>query len=439
MRQHRRSNESLSNIIISHLLHFSTPCIKKGINVSTRAIIEQLSISSEFEKDINEFLNIVSFYKIAPYVNFLKENSDTYDYIKKQTGVKNKWEAIIYLFRYNVKLSLSLYPYIFLLETVLKTRINSKLTEQYTDYWFRDELLLLKINQIDTMNDLSLYNKYKKQELTRDKANSLKEDLELVNDQLKELGKEYIGTTKITSKLKHIKRCCYLYLETQNALTMNPRTTCVEFVENHTTLGYWLSILSTSFLWENDAKLMEIFPNLPTNFPKKEVMKKLENIRLLRNKIAHHCRIIGCNQIKENVSLKSIFDDIKQIFEFLGVDCDSQFDISELECNGSYNCTKRSFEILYKELELLHDKEIKAKIPNFETAKIEMVDINSSYCKKIGYSSKERILQVEFNGGEVYQYFKVPIFLYEKLCKSESKGKFFIKNIKENYNYKRIV
>jgi len=407
--------------------------------MDSQAIIEQLSLSPELEPDIDNFLSIVSFYKIAPYVNFLKENPNMYEYLKSKTNIKNKWEATIYLFRYNVKLSIALYPHIFLLETTLKTRINSKLTECYTDYWFRDEFLLLTINKIDNVNDLSLYNKYKNCEFTKDVSKNLEEDLQLINDQLKELGKDYSSNTKLRNKITHIKRCCGLYLESKKALSENPRLNCVEFVENKTTLGYWLAILRISTLWENDAQLIKIFPNLPNNYSKGELLSKLENIRILRNKIAHHCRIIGLNQIKENISLKTIFDDIKLIFKFLGIDSEDYFDIMELKCNKYSGCSQRSFEILYNELEDIHNKEIKIKLPNFETTEIKMQDVNSSYCKKIGYDNKERIFQVEFNGGEMYQYFKVPIFLYEQLCKSESKGKFFIKKIRDNFNYKRIV
>ncbi len=406
--------------------------------MNSQTIIEQLSLPPELEADINNFLSIVSFYKIAPYVNFLKENPDMYEYLERKIGVKNKWEAAIYLFRYNVKLSIALYPHIFLLETILKTRINTRLTERYTDYWFRDEFLLLTINKIDNVNDLSLYNKYKNCEFTKDISKNLEEDLQLINDQLKELGKDYSSNTKLRNKITHIKRCCGLYLESKKALSENPRLNCIEFVENKTTLGYWLAILKISTLWENDVQLIKIFPNLPNNYSKSELLNKLENIRILRNKIAHHCRIIGLNQIKENISLKTIFDDIRQIFEFLGINSNSQFDIMELKCNKHSSCSQRSFEILYNELEEIHVKEIKIKSPDFETIVIEMQDVNSSYCKKIGYNNKERIFQVEFNGGEIYQYFKVPIFLYEQLCKSESKGKFFIKKIRDNFNYKRI-
>ena len=372
-------------------------------------------------------------------MNFLKENNAVYEYLKSKTCVKNKWEAVIYLFRYNIKLSVALYPYIFLLETALKTRINAKLTEHYTDYWFRDELLLLNINKLDNLEDLSLYNRYKNQELTNEITKDLKADLELINDQLRELGKPYFGATKIKSKIMHIKRCCYLYLESKKALAENSRLTCLEFIETKTTLNYWLSILSISALWENDVNLADIFPNLSLNCSKKELSAKLENIRILRNKIAHHCQIIGLNQIKTNVSLKTIFNDIKQIFVYLGINCNGQLDITELECNKNAHCTQRSFEILYNELEEIHDKEIKVKLPDFETVTIKMQDIISSYFKKIGYDNKERILQIEFNNGEIYQYFKVPVFLYEQLQRADSKGKFFIKKIRDNFNYKRIV
>ncbi|OGI03825.1 MAG: hypothetical protein A2Y25_07270 [Candidatus Melainabacteria bacterium GWF2_37_15] len=69
-----------------------------------------------------------------------------------------------------------------------------------------------------------------------------------------------------------------------------------------------------------------------------------------------------------------------------------------------------------------------------------MKEVESSNMKKLGYDEKERIFQVEFNKGEIYQYYNVPNFLYEKIKSNEvkSKGKFFIKNIRDNFKYKKI-
>jgi hypothetical protein len=402
-----------------------------------KTIVDILKLSPELEPLIHDFLLNVSSYKLIPYINMIKDNDELYTSIKKQVNIKNKWEAIVYLYRYNIKLSIALYPYIYLLETILKTRINNKLTVKYTDYWFRDELLLIKANKINNINDLSLYNKYKDKEMTKEIEAELLNDFALINDQLHGLNEEIISPTKIKTKVKHVKRCCFLYQEKQKALLENPRISCIEFAENKVTLGYWLSILGITDFWENETKFIDIFPNLCTNLSKKTLLAKLENIRILRNKIAHHSQIIGINQIKKGLSLFDIYKDIEQLFECLNVNFNADFNIMELKCNMHEDCNKRSFLILYKELEQIHDKEIIAQ-KILRNTLIKTTNIQSSYFKKIGYDPSERIFQVEFNGGEIYQYFNVPIILNEKFLLATSKGKFFIKHIRESFKFQKM-
>lgn len=62
----------------------------------------------------------------------------------------------------------------------------------------------------------------------------------------------------------------------------------------------------------------------------------------------------------------------------------------------------------------------------------------SSNVKSIGYDQKEDILEVEFNGGGVYQYKGVPMALYENLMQAESKGKFINQFIKNQYPFEKM-
>jgi len=411
-------------------------------------IIKQLKLEENLSSEINLFLLNVSFYRIAPYVDFISKNKETFEYIKEKTNgiISNEWEAVVYLYRYNIKLSISIYPYIFLLETILKTRINNKLTEKYTDYWFRDEALFLKAYEITNATDLSIYNKYKNIDITEQVENNIYEDYYLINDQLERLEKDKLSNNKIKTKIQYIKKCGYIYRGKQEALINNSAITCMDFVENKVMLGYWLSILSIKNLWENSEGvfLKNIFSKLPEPITKKVINKKLESIRILRNKIAHHAQIVGKNHIKntreEKVSLIDVYKDMKDIFEYLDVNLDGNFEIMELKCNKHLNCSKRSFEILYDELAQIHEYEILPAKTERKISLIEMKEVESSNMKKLGYDEKERIFQVEFNKGEIYQYYNVPNFLYEKIKSNEvkSKGKFFIKNIRDNFKYKKI-
>ncbi len=74
---------------------------------------------------------------------------------------------------------------------------------------------------------------------------------------------------------------------------------------------------------------------------------------------------------------------------------------------------------------------------------IDMKSCNSSNVYKHGFVSidpeKETgILAVEFKGGSLYHYFKVPAFLYEEMCCADSVGKFINSKIKNNYEFKKV-
>jgi len=58
--------------------------------------------------------------------------------------------------------------------------------------------------------------------------------------------------------------------------------------------------------------------------------------------------------------------------------------------------------------------------------------------RSVGYEAKSRILEVEFDSGAVYQYLDVPLRAYEELRAAESKGRYFNKEIRDNYPYVQV-
>lgn len=396
-------------------------------------IIEQLELPDSRYDSVLYSLRDVSYYKLLPYINFIKDNEDIYKKIKNSyLDINDKWDAVVHLFQYNISLSTLLYPFLVKLETILKTRINNQLTEKYTDYWFKDEILLLQANKIENMTDLAIYNKYKNIECKDDISKLIEIDFLLLNDQLENMGLEKLSTKVINAKKKHIKRCCYLYNVLNEALCSNPRITCMDFIENKVTLAYWTSLLSINSWWETGPEFKKIFLNFDKlNFSKSNIDSKLENIRILRNKISHYARIIGKNQIRENKSLIDVYQDIKDIFNLLGIDFDDR------SCVHNLQLEKKFFEQMYNNCLYVHEKEIKCEKIN-KTLVIEMQPVSSSYLKQVGYNQKERIFQVEFNTGEIYQYFSVPHILFEKFQKASSKGKYFINNIRDKFQYQKM-
>lgn len=64
--------------------------------------------------------------------------------------------------------------------------------------------------------------------------------------------------------------------------------------------------------------------------------------------------------------------------------------------------------------------------------------VESSNLASVGYDADNKILEIEFNHGGVYQYFDVPQDVYDELMSADSHGKYFVHNIKDEYEYDRI-
>jgi KTSC domain len=65
-------------------------------------------------------------------------------------------------------------------------------------------------------------------------------------------------------------------------------------------------------------------------------------------------------------------------------------------------------------------------------------NVISTELKSVGYAEGEQLLEVEFHGGGVYQYFGVSSELHRGLLAAESKGRFFNQWIRERHFFQRI-
>lgn len=69
-----------------------------------------------------------------------------------------------------------------------------------------------------------------------------------------------------------------------------------------------------------------------------------------------------------------------------------------------------------------------------EARTIERVLVDSSNLKSIGYDAARQVLAIEFlSSGHVLHYDNVPPELFEELCRSESRGKFYAREIKGKF------
>ncbi len=64
--------------------------------------------------------------------------------------------------------------------------------------------------------------------------------------------------------------------------------------------------------------------------------------------------------------------------------------------------------------------------------------VRSSNIHSIGYDSVNKILQVEFLNGGVYEYYDVPEIIFKEFMKAESKGKYANRNIFFSYRYANV-
>ncbi|RTZ01967.1 KTSC domain-containing protein [Flavobacterium sp. GSP6] len=69
---------------------------------------------------------------------------------------------------------------------------------------------------------------------------------------------------------------------------------------------------------------------------------------------------------------------------------------------------------------------------------IKRIPVASSNIASVGYDVENKILEIEFHHGAVYQYFDVPEKVYEELINSSSYGAYFTHEIKEKYSYNKI-
>lgn len=64
--------------------------------------------------------------------------------------------------------------------------------------------------------------------------------------------------------------------------------------------------------------------------------------------------------------------------------------------------------------------------------------VESSIIKTAGYDKDGLILEVELRKGKILQYFNVPEAVYDQMRLSSSYGRFYLANIKGNYDETQV-
>jgi hypothetical protein len=64
--------------------------------------------------------------------------------------------------------------------------------------------------------------------------------------------------------------------------------------------------------------------------------------------------------------------------------------------------------------------------------------VESSAVLSVGYDRRRRVLEVEVDGGAVYQYLEVPAREYFALVSADSVGRYYNQQIKANYEFRKV-
>jgi len=65
-------------------------------------------------------------------------------------------------------------------------------------------------------------------------------------------------------------------------------------------------------------------------------------------------------------------------------------------------------------------------------------NVSSSDIHSVGYNSELKVLEIKFHSGGIYQYSDVPEMIYNALMTASSHGKYFHRNIKNQYRYRKV-
>lgn len=69
---------------------------------------------------------------------------------------------------------------------------------------------------------------------------------------------------------------------------------------------------------------------------------------------------------------------------------------------------------------------------------MERKRINASNIRGVGYDARNRMLEIEFRNGSIYQYSGVSEEVHRRLVNAPSPGSYFSDNIEENFSAKRM-
>lgn len=307
-------------------------------------------LMNELNLDSARRFQIENFYEVnrlMPYVNLIKTFPQIYKILLKiyPNKIKDNWDCVVELYRYNIKLSKSIYPYIYILENILKIRIADYLVEKYNDEWYKNEELFFKLLDMNTY-DKEIFERYFNHKINK-----------FVREELFDIYKNNgnnLSKSKIKSKISTLKKANSIISDAREYCFKNHSPSLKSFIETKPTLNYWITILEIRKLFINETTnnfdIKGIFPNIINEGEESlvQIIQKLDDIRLLRNAISHFSQVAFI-ELHKNKYIWNIYEDIISLLHLLGCK-DINWLIGDINC-----CFNSSFEYLYNELTEIHN------------------------------------------------------------------------------------
>jgi hypothetical protein len=69
---------------------------------------------------------------------------------------------------------------------------------------------------------------------------------------------------------------------------------------------------------------------------------------------------------------------------------------------------------------------------------MDRASVSSTSLRSVGYDAGRKMLEIEFQNGRVYQYFRVPGKVFRSLTEAPSLGSFFNAAIRNAYPFARL-
>lgn len=67
------------------------------------------------------------------------------------------------------------------------------------------------------------------------------------------------------------------------------------------------------------------------------------------------------------------------------------------------------------------------------------IAVRSTAIRSVGYDAREKVLELEFSDGTIYQFLPVPRSVFEELMRAGSKGTYFDNHIRLRYIHRQVT